>query len=270
MSRPIYILDSIPQTAGLGGKALGLSLLHKSGLNVPPGFVIAPDTNIGNFSRIILKEFDQLNCSSVAVRSSANIEDSKDYSFAGLFCSFLGVRRYELLEKIMECRESISERKVIAYCKSTGTCLQDITMSVIIQRMVNSRISGVAFSSNPLDYKKTEVLIEAVRGQGIVLVSGEMTPDTYFVDKDCFKINQTKVAAQHNELTISPTGKLTESRIGNRIANNQKLNANEIQELVKAIIQIEKSFKHPVDIEWAFEADKLYILQSRPITTNDK
>lgn len=200
---------------------------------IPDGFVITPDELLDE--REILVWFSRLQASHVAVRSSALNEDSSDAAWAGQLDTFLHVTKDELLEKIARCRASAASPRALAYAASRNT--ESGEVAVIVHRMLDSRVSGVAFSHHPVT-AEAQVVIEAVRGYGDMLVSGEVTPDTYIGNK-----------------------------IQNLAADEPVLQPNELKQVIELTLEVEKRLGHPVDVEWAFEGDTLYLLQARPITT---
>lgn len=229
----------------IGGKGRALVKLVNQNIPVPNGFIIAKlsyDRKITDDNKVqILKHFSKMKAKKVAVRSSANVEDSLKHSWAGQFVTYLNVSKKDLLNKIFLCLRSVKSKRVKSYSLLEE---RELTMSVIVQEMVKSEISGVAFSANPVSKNKNHMVIEAASGLGEKLVSGEITPDTYFLYKKPLSIYSKEI--------IGPSSILT---------NNQILN------LAIRVINIEKLFKKPVDIEWATDNNVLYILQARPITT---
>ncbi len=130
--------------------------------------------------------------------------------------------------------------------------------------MIQSNVSGVAFSINPINNNKNEIVIEAAWGLGESIVSGEVTPDTYVVNKEDNKIISKAIKNQKNKLVKdNEVNKYVNIENG----NVQKLDDKSILELTNLIKEIHNFYGFPVDIEWGIENDKIYILQCRPITT---
>ncbi len=212
--------------------------MTKAGIPVPPFFIIPA----GNFNKKeILVEFKKLKTKYVAVRSSATAEDSSTASWAGQLESYLNVTEKNLIKSIEKCRASLYSPRAVSYRKQKGLNKQKISVAVVIQKMVQSETSGICFTANPVTGDRNEMVIEAASGLGEAIVGGKITPDTYTIS---------------NKLSISDID------IGNRYSY-PKL----ILKLAKLCLKIEKLFKYPQDIEWAFAKGKIYILQSRPITT---
>lgn len=248
-SRNLVELSNIDQKniKVIGGKADGLYKLTNAGFNVPKGFVITTnlfDKNLDNFKKDILSLFDSLSLNKVAVRSSANFEDSDKESFAGQFETYLDVDRSKLLDSIKKCQNSVNSKKVKNYCKFNKIDHSKIKMAVIIQEMIKAESSGVTFTINPLNKSIDEIIINAGLGQGERIVSGKVNTDTYIINKEKMRII---------ELVSEDEGK-------------QVLAEESIIELSRLCLKIEKLFKYSVDIEWSFSRGTFYFLQARRVT----
>ena len=222
-----------------GGKATNLSFLMQNGFNVPGGFCISTKiTQLGKKTeKEIIKQYKKLN-SKVSVRSSATVEDAKNASFAGQFDTFLNIdSEKKLIKAINDCWKSASSSRAKSYSKNKN--IKNAKMAVIVQKMVDTDFAGVIFSIDPI-YKK-HLLIEVVKGLGDKLVSGEVTPNTYFIDRKNFKIIKKEIQFSFDEQKLS--------------------------EIAEVVMEIEKLYKSPQDIEFCIKSRKIYVLQSRPITT---
>ncbi len=132
--------------------------------------------------------------------------------------------------------------------------------------MVQSEISGVAFSAHPISNNNTQIVIEAGWGLGEAIVSGQITPDTYIADKKTGQPIEKHVAQQNKMLVKNTAGETIWESIGAR-GGDQKLTDNQIIMVSEQTKKLEVFFKYPVDVEWAIWNDTIYILQCRPITT---
>ncbi|MBI2101205.1 hypothetical protein HYT53_01215 [Candidatus Woesearchaeota archaeon] len=200
----------------------------------------------------------------VAVRSSAVAEDLKQASFAGQQSSFLNVKGKNLIKYIKKCWASFYNSRAIIY-REKNKFSHAPSMAVVIQKMVNAKKSGVIFTVNPVNKNKNEMIIESIFGLGEAIVSGIVTPDHYAIEKKNLKIvkeiiNEKKIAI------LRTNGKNKTIKLDAKKANSKTLNFNELKQLAKEALKIEKHYKKSMDIEWAID-DKLYILQARPITT---
>ena len=221
----------------IGNKASNLNILIKNKINVPD-FIVLNKYNENKINDFVKKTNSKL----FAIRSSTNLEDNLNNSWAGLFNSYLNIEKKEIKKYFNKVKESIKNNEVIKY-KEKNNIKKEITISVIIQKMIEPDFSGVAFSINPLNGLADEILINLTKGLGNKLVDGKISPDEILLDK-----NTDNIKIKNTSLEIS----------------KEKIN-----KLKNEILKIEKIFKHPVDIEWVFDKNgKLYILQSRPITTN--
>ena len=202
----------------------------------------------------------------VAVRSSAILEDSINASWAGQLDSFLNTVSDDLLLNVRRCWASIFSDRAISYRAHTGLGSGAFATAVVVQRMLESRISGTAFSVHPVTRNDRSVFIESCVGLGETLVLGRSTPTSYLVDKDTLKVSKS-VGQQETGLRRAQHGGGNEVfTISQADDSANNLADNEAREVALLVIDIEKKMGFPVDVEWAYERDKLYVLQSRPVT----
>lgn len=213
----------------------------------------------------ILKFYKKLDCKFVAVRSSATSEDSASASWAGQLDSFLNTVEKTLLENIKKCWASLFTPRAIFYSFEKKLNKDKISVAVIVQEMVESEKSGIAFSVHPITEDKNQIIIEAGFGLGEAIVSGSITPDSYIVDKREFLILDINVNEQTKGLYKKSKGGNEWKELGNK-GKKQILSKKEIVELSKLVVKIENHYDFPCDIEWAKEKGKFYIVQSRQIT----
>jgi len=282
-----------------GGKGASLGELTRAGFLVPPGFVILASAfeefiketdinseleamweriniedmeNVEENSEIIrdvilkkkfpkdlggeiLLAFDKLGEKEVIVRSSATAEDSKIDAWAGQLESYFYITRKNLLEHIQKCWASLYTPRALFYRVERNMHRKDVSVAVVVQKMINSEVAGVCFTVHPVTQDKNQMIIEAVLGLGESLVQGTVTPDSYTVRKFETKSKSKIKNSKHLEI------------LDKNIQNKQILNSKQIKELAETCLKIEKHYKNPQDIEWAFEKRKFHIVQSRPITT---
>lgn len=264
----------------IGNKAESLQLMKQNGFHVPNGFILDKNTFIEiikynelqekiqkllkNLTNENIKQVSKELCSLVekivipeaiseeisthflpntkyAVRSSGMKEDLDSFSFAGQYDTFLNIEgRSEILKAILNCYKSMYSEGILSYCLDNNVSFDNYAMSVIIQEMVNSQKSGVAFTINPLTGIDKEFLIEIAEGLGENLVSGKVVPEDYIY-------NWYEKQFQYD-------------------AANKLLNRSELEELSSILLEIQMFFGYPVDVEFAYEDGKLYILQARAIT----
>ena len=211
----------------------------------------------------ILQFFQELKADFVAVRSSATAEDSSFAAWAGQLESYLNTTKKDLLENVKKCWASLFLPRAIIYRFEKNLHKHPISVAVVVQKMIQSEVAGISFSVHPITQDKNQILIEAGIGLGESVVSGQITPDSYVIEKKNWKIIDKNIAKQTKALKKSG-----EKNIWKTIdSNKQKLIDLQIIELAKLTLRIEKHYNFPVDIEWALENGNFHIVQSRPITT---
>ncbi|MFC1940563.1 phosphoenolpyruvate synthase [Chloroflexota bacterium] len=208
----------------------------------------------------------------VAVRSSATAEDLPEASFAGQQRTFLNIQgKKEVVSAVQECWASLFEARAVYYRNYQGFDHFKVGLAVPVQKMVESKTSGVIFTIEPVTNDASKVIIEAVFGLGETIVSGEVTPDLYIVDKGKQKIISKKIASQEWQLIRNPVAGRREvnirAAIPKAIQKQQKLSDKEIIRLVRLGRRLEEHYQFPQDIEWAKENNEIYIVQTRPVTT---
>ncbi len=208
----------------------------------------------------------------VAVRSSATAEDLPGASFAGQQETYLDVRgTADVLQTVKMAWASLFESRAIFYREEQGFDHFKVSIAVPIQKMVQSEVSGVMFTVDPLSNDHDKITIEAIYGLGDALVSGQTTPDQYLVSKTDWKIVDTHVVKQSTMLGYAASAKKEEQvatlPVSRAYQNKQKLTEDQIIALAKLGKQVEDHYAFPQDIEWALENKTLYLVQTRPITT---
>jgi len=208
-----------------------------------------------------------LDAEFVAVRSSATAEDGAEHAWAGQLDRFLNTTKKDLIKNIKRCFSSLFTPRAIFYRFEKGLHDSHISVAVVVQKMVQSEKSGIAFSVHPVTEDRNQMIIEGSWGLGEAIVSGQVTPDSYVVLKDSKEILDINIAEKTRGIFKSKSGENRWQDIDEKKANEQCLSDKEILELAELIIKIENHYGFPCDIEWAFEKEKFYITQSRPITT---
>ncbi len=254
----------------MGGKATALSKMGMIVDNISDWFVVSytafdmenkcmiEDARKELESR--LNEFSENEY--FAIRSSATNEDSTDNSFAGQFDTFLYIRKDEVINKVLEVFMSAFSERIETYRKENN--INEITIpSAIVQKMVKADKAGVAFGANPVNSNVKEVVVTAVYGLGSGLVDGIATADTYTIRDNNIEKNIAKKDFCH----VFENGNIVQKEVENNLKDKQILNKSQILEVKELVNKASKYFGRFQDIEWAYEGDKLYLLQSRPITT---
>lgn len=258
-----------------GGKGASLGEMTQVGIPVPPGFVITTKTFNKFFNtkitkeikEEILREFEKLNSDFVAVRSSASVEDSLTASWAGQLESFLNTDKNHLLENVKKCWASLFSPRAISYRAKKEMGKINVSVAVVVQAMIQSEVSGICFTVHPVTKNNNQMIIEAGYGLGEAIVSGQITPDSYVVHKDDYEIIDINIAKQEKKIIRNPDGGNYWVDIEKDLQGKQKSTNEQIIELAKICLNIEKYYGFSCDIEWGLYKDKFYIVQSRPITT---
>lgn len=228
-----------------------------------------------DIAKEVSSKFKDLKSKYVAVRSSATAEDSSSAAWAGQLESYLNTTEKDLLKNVQKCWASLFTPRAIFYRFEKGLHKQKISVAVVVQKMVESELSGVAFSVHPVTQDRNQLIIEASFGLGEAIVSGQITPDSYVVEKRPRRIIDKNVQTQTRGLFRSVKGGPSTSsgqanewkNIPESVGSKQVLSDKEILKLSELVLKIETHYGFPCDIEWAYAEDKFYITQSRPITT---
>jgi pyruvate,water dikinase len=211
----------------------------------------------------------------VAVRSSATCEDQPDASFAGEHDTYLWIRGAdEVVRHVMRCWASLFTDRGIAYRLERGYAKASAAMSVGVQQMVTPRAAGVAFTLNPSNGDRSQIAIDASWGFGEAVVSGEVTPDNFLVDKVMGTITKRTISPKTLEYTLTGEDTVVCADVEPARQSVPCLSDDEIGAVAKLARRAEKHYRCPQDVEWALAAsegsgasgDEVLLLQSRPET----
>ena len=203
----------------------------------------------------------------VAVRSSATAEDLPGASFAGQQDTFLNITRKTLIESIKKCWSSLFTHRAIVYRKEKGFSHGEVLISVAVQELIFSRSSGVLFTIEPVSGAKDRIVINASWGLGEAVVSGQVTPDEYVVEKGTYRILERHVAKKERQIISDLKGGTKWAAVPSPLIEQPALSDDMIVRLAQYGMQIEKHYGVPQDIEWALDEDnRIFILQARPET----
>jgi pyruvate,water dikinase len=226
----------------------------------------------------VCRAYDALceRCSSdavpVAVRSSAISEDLPDASFAGEHDTFLWVRGADnVLRHITRCWSSLFTARAIAYRHETGHDHDVVAMSVGVQKMVRPKAAGVAFTLNPSDGDRSQVAVEASWGFGEAVVSGQVTPDSFLVDKVLGEIVRRTISDKQHEYRLSGRGMIERVPVDRARRTAPCLSDDEVCAVARLARRAEKHYGCPQDVEWAIDHDlpaeaSVILLQARQET----
>jgi pyruvate, water dikinase len=207
----------------------------------------------------------------VAVRSSATAEDLPEASFAGQQETFLNVKgSMNVVQAVQKCWASLYTSRAIYYRIKNNFDHSKVLIAAVIQKMVQSDVSGVMFSINPATNNKEEIVIEGAYGLGDAVVGGELSPDHYVIDKTSNEIKERKIALQKWMYDATAIDGRTKKNISEEKGAKQKLPDEGILKLSELAKRIETHYGGPMDMEWAVEVNKIFIVQARPVTTVNK
>ena len=205
----------------------------------------------------------------VAIRSSATAEDLPEASFAGQQDTFLNIKgTKEVIDYVRKCWASLFEARAIFYREENNFEHSKVYIAVVVQEMVESEKAGVMFTVNPSTGENV-ALIEGSWGLGEAVVSGAVTPDTYYVDNEDNSILEATVSDKKVMFKKLDNGDTKKIDVPDNLRKERVLSEKELIELTEMGKRIQKHYNAPQDTEWAFHSKKLYMLQSRPITTLD-
>lgn len=203
----------------------------------------------------------------VAVRSSATGEDGRDASFAGMNATITNVSgEAGLLDAVLSCWASLFSPRVVTY-RASRSFSADPAMAVVVQLMIASERAGVAFTADPSTGAQDRVVVEAAFGQGEVVVSGSVEPDTYIVAKDSGEIVSKRMGYKAFKIVRGPDGNDLKVDLGDDEARAQVLSDDELRDIVALAIASERHSGCPQDTEWAIADGRIWMVQTRPITT---
>ncbi|QQG49713.1 MAG: phosphoenolpyruvate synthase [Candidatus Berkelbacteria bacterium] len=216
----------------------------------------------------IERAYDEMKGGPVAVRSSATAEDLPDASFAGQQATFLNIEgKQALIKAIRECWASLFEARAIYYRTVNKFDHLKVGIAVPVQKMVQSEVSGIMFTVDPVTEDKEKVTIDAGLGLGEAIVSGSVTPDHYVVNKKDFKVVSKEIGAQEWQIVRDKDGSNKHINLTKEQEEGQKLTDEQIVALAKIGMQVEAHYGKPQDMEWAYENGSFFMVQARPVTT---
>jgi pyruvate,water dikinase len=289
-----------------GGKGANLARLAQAGFPVPDAFVVtgqafasfvrslpglateiaaldgAPEPEIGRrcqaireriaaapippaLDAAIAEGLRNLGATRVSVRSSSTLEDLAESAFAGQHDTFLAVSAEDVADRLRSCFASLFGERAALYRARRGFSHREARMAVVVQRMVESAVSGVAFTLDPVSGRTDELVVDAAFGLGEAVVSGEVTADHHRLSKGTLAPIEERIGAKEHRIVSGERGTVT---VAEPAPGRAALSRPQLEEVARAALRIEESFGFPQDVEWALDgAGRLFILQSRPVTT---
>lgn len=206
----------------------------------------------------------------VAVRSSSTGEDLGDATAAGQQTTFLNVQGdRNVAQRVKEVWASLFNARAIFYRQEKKISLDRAGIAVPIQRMVESEVSGVAFSIDPVSNDKNVIVVESVYGLGEMIVQGAVTPDHFEFDKKNLEVTYQQIGLQDQQM-IRVRGENKVIAVSKAFSARQKVSEAVLREVAKYTRDLEQHYLRPQDVEWAWDGKKVYIVQTRPVTTAGK
>ncbi len=204
----------------------------------------------------------------VAVRSSATAEDLPGLSFAGQQETYLNIRgATELVAAVKRCWASLWTTQAISYRHQNGIDQDSVAMAVVVQLMVPADVSGILFTANPATGERSEMVVNASFGLGEAVVSGQVTPDTYIIDRATQRAKQTMIGPKARRIVVDDGQGVRIEDVPEAEREQSSLSAAQLGELATTALEIEALYEGlPQDIEWGYSDGKLHLFQSRPIT----
>ncbi|MGC3996968.1 MAG: PEP/pyruvate-binding domain-containing protein [Anaeromyxobacter sp.] len=207
----------------------------------------------------------RLGAQRVSVRSSSTLEDLAEAAFAGQHDTYLAVAPEDVAARVRDCFASLFEERAVLYRARLGFSHAEARMAVVVQRMVESAVSGVAFTLDPVSGALDEVVVDAAFGLGEAVVSGEVTADHHRLSKATLAPLEERIGAKEVQIRSGEKGTVT---VHEAAADRLALTRAQLQEVARTAVRIEEAFGFPQDVEWALDAGgALHVLQARPVTT---
>ncbi len=228
-----------------GNKGLRLAMLTQAGFNVPAFFAVSPEAFDEQEDIAIAIQRLCPDAALVAVRSSSLEEDGAQSSFAGQLDSFLNVASDDVAMRIADVSQSACSERIRSYRQSQGLQGEVQLPAIVVQRMIDAQISGVAFAADPISVDRDTAVVAAARGLGENLVSGEVQGDTWRIDKRS-RIIGREIVADDGEAVLKE---------------------KQVKQIARLVRKVNTFFGKPQDIEWAIDRGQIHLLQSRDITT---
>lgn len=193
----------------------------------------------------------------VAVRSSATAEDLPNASFAGQQDTYLNIRgENALLDHVKRCWASLWTARAVTYRQKQGFPHEQVALAVVVQAMVEADIAGVLFTANPVNHARDEIVINSSWGLGEAIVSGFVTPDTFIIRKNDLAVIEREIASKDVAIEYDASGGTVETQVPPAKRTISSLSDEQLRELVALGIHVEQHYRAPMDIEWAWIAER--------------
>lgn len=215
----------------------------------------------------IASAYQKLGGGAVAIRSSATAEDLPGSSFAGQYDTYLNICGIEgICEAVKKCFASLWNTRAMSYRAKQDISDDELSHAVVVQKLVNGERAGILFTANPINHRRDQMMINASWGLGEAIVSGEVSPDQWIIEKNTGEMTENKISTKQ-VMTVRETEGTVNVKVPVELQNKPSLSKKDIKNLIEMGCKTESYFSSPQDIEWIIAKDKVYLLQSRDITT---
>ncbi len=253
----------------VGNKSATLARLVDLSYDVPPGLCLttaALSAGRDDYEGDLVESTRRLKAPWVA-RSSSTAEDGHGRAFPGLFTTVLDLPDIgSLMRAIEKIERGTHSEVVLAYARKLGVDPQTVKMAILIQSLVPATAAGVAFSRDPVSEEKN-VVIESNYGLGETVVDGSVTPDSFTVNGDGELIDRTRGTKRHKVVATTLGARVRRVDTSDLERSDLSLDDEDVLAVARVTRKLESDLGYPVDVEWAFSGERLYVLQARPITT---
>lgn len=204
----------------------------------------------------------------VAVRSSANAEDLPDLSFAGQQETYLNIRGAdEAVAAVKQCWASLWTPQALKYRHQNGIAQESVAMSVVVQVLIPADVAGILFSANPATGERSEMVVNASYGLGEAVVSGQITPDTFIVDRTDGSVKESMIGSKELQIDATDEQGTVNREVASELQSVSVLTDAQVRDLWRVAEKVVALYDNvPQDIEWAITDGEIHLLQSRPIT----
>lgn len=260
------MVDLEYSASAIGTKAFNLYRMQSAGIRIPEFFVL-PDYAFQEDVKVIRHKIayklSKLAAKHYAVRSSSNLEDGENASFAGLFETILNVPKEDVVEAVLQVFSSASSHQLYEYCISKNIAVEKVKISVIVQAQINSISSGICITH--FDFSPDCLYVEACRGQCAAIADGRVVPSCFQINRSTQDIVTTEHGDQSIILTCNGSGGLQETKSKTNVLELPVLSKKQLLEITNTALNIEKIIcTETVDMEWTFDEENFYVLQARP------
>lgn len=216
---------------------------------------------------MVEEHYRRLGSEHVAVRSSSTAEDLPGHSFAGQYDTYFVADLGACLDRIKNCWASLWTWRAFDYRQRNGFDHTKVSMAVIVQELIDSEVSGVLFTADPLTLQDDRLIIESCFGLGEALVSGKVAPDRMVLNKKDLSVTEQQTASKRLAVVMDQEGGVVEQTVADERSDSPSLEPAAGRRLAAPALEAARTWGVPLDLEWALSKGRFYFIQARPITT---